>query len=103
MKAPVKTPRQQAMDLLAACDTPDAAPPERHVARLARTWLSMLGARQSVQGMVNRIMDEFAHTPPEGYGCCWDELKAAFTAWAVAEEWWPPKRKSDTARRRDYA
>jgi len=85
-----RSPRQHAMALIAACDTPDAHPAERHVVRLARSWLAMLDAQQSVQGLVNRIMDEFAHTPAEGYGCMWDDLKAGFTAWAIAEDWWPP-------------
>ena len=56
-------------------------------------------ARQSVQGIVNRIMDEFENTPTEDYGCGWDELKKQFTAWAVTQEWLEPDGRVRRKRR----
>ena len=87
---PPNPARKQAFALIATYDRPDAAADERHIVRIARTWLSIMRARQSVQGIVNRIMDEFAHTDPTEYGCGWDELKKHFTAWAIAHEWLEP-------------
>jgi hypothetical protein len=82
--------RKQIMGFLATYDVADAGRYERHVVRVARTWLSMLDARQSVQGLVNRLADEFSVEPPPDYGCGWADLKAKFTAWAIAEQWLNP-------------
>ena len=82
--------KKQAFALLATYDRPEATPDERHIVRIVKTWLSIMRARQSVQGIVNRIMDEFEHTPTEEYGCGWDELQKQFTLWAVTQEWLAP-------------
>ena len=82
--------RKQAFALIATYDRPGAHPDERHIVRIAKTWLSIMKARQSVQGIVNRIMDEFENTDTEGYGCGWDELVKQFTLWAVTQEWLEP-------------
>lgn len=84
---PPDAARKQAFALIATYDRPDALPDEAHIVRIARTWLSIMRARQSVQGIVNRIMDEFAHTDTTDYGCGWEELKKHFIAWAIAHEW----------------
>ncbi len=82
--------RKQAFALIATYDHPRAQADEQHIVRIAKTWLSIMRARQSVQGIVNRIMDEFENTDTEHYGCGWDELKKHFTAWAVSHEWLEP-------------
>ncbi len=87
---PPDAARKQAFALIATYDRPGAQADERHIVRIAKTWLSIMRAKQSVQGIVNRIMDEFEHTDAESYGCGWDELKKQFTAWAVAHEWLEP-------------
>jgi hypothetical protein len=94
---PPDTPRQQAIALIATYDRPDADAYERHIARLARSWLTLVRAGQARQGMVNRILDEIAQPPPPGYGCGWDEFKRMFTAWAQQDGWLEPdgKRKPD--------
>jgi len=76
------------MCFIAAYDIPNADIYERHVARIARTWLSIMKSKHAIQGIVNRIMDEFSVVTPEGYGCGWDELKKKFTEWAIENEWW---------------
>ena len=78
------------MAFIATYDTPDAGAYERHLVRLARTWLSIMKARHSVQGIVDRILDEFTIPPPDDYGAGWDELRKQFTEWAIAEEWCEP-------------
>ncbi|NQU38893.1 MAG: hypothetical protein HQ523_02980 [Lentisphaerae bacterium] len=87
---PPDAARKQAFALIATYDRPGAHPDEQHIVRLAKTWLSIMKARQSVQGIVNRIMDEFAHTDTTAYGCGWDNLVKQFTAWAVTHEWLEP-------------
>jgi hypothetical protein len=81
--------RRQAMAFLAAYDG-QTGDDERRVARIARTWLSLLRTRQSVQRMVNDLVEEFydPDTPPGG--CGWEDLRAKFTQWALAEEWLNP-------------
>ncbi|MBT3295682.1 MAG: hypothetical protein HN383_10450 [Verrucomicrobia bacterium] len=79
--------KKQAFALLATYDRPEATPDELHIVRIASTWISIMRARQSVQGIVNRIMDDFENTDTEEYGCGWDELVKQFTAWAVTQEW----------------
>ncbi len=82
--------RKQAFALIATYEHPGAQADEQHIVRIARTWLSIMRSRQSVQGIVNRIMDEFEHTNTTDYGCGWDELKKHFTAWAITSEWLEP-------------
>ena len=74
------------MSFIARYDRPGGDDYERHVVRIARTWLSIMKARHSVQRIVDRIIDEFSDDTPD-YGCGWDELRQKFTAWAVEEEW----------------
>lgn len=90
-----KTPRQQAIEFIAAYDTAEAGEYEQHIVRIARTWLSIMKAKHSVQGIVNRIMDEFDQPVPDGYGGGWQDLKARFTEWAIAEEWYDPNEPRD--------
>ena len=93
-----KTYRDHAMDFIAAYDKPDADVYEKHVVRISRTWLSIMKARHSVQGIVNRIMDEFSVAAPDEYGCGWDELRKKFTAWAVKNDWWQPDSHASSQR-----
>lgn len=85
MKA--KKPNEQAMSFIATYDKPDAGEYEKHIVRIARTWRSLIRSRHSVQGIVNRVVDELQHSKGADYGSGWDELKEKFTAWAVAHEW----------------
>ncbi len=98
--------RKQAFALIATYDHASAYADELHIVRIAKTWLSIMRSRQSVQGIVNRIMDDFENTDTEGYGCGWDELKKHFTAWAVTHEWLEPDGsvpEKKTARRRQVS
>ena len=82
-----KTPKQQAIDFIAAYDGPDADRYDKEIVRIARSWLSILASRHSVQRVVDRMLDELEN-PPEGCeGCGWDDLRKKFRAWAVAEDW----------------
>ena len=80
-------PRNEAMAFIAAYDHPDADAYERRITSIARTWLSIMLARHSVQGVVDRIMDEFTQPTPPDYGSGWDDLKLKFTAWATVNGW----------------
>lgn len=71
------------MVFLAMYDTPDAGVYERHVVRIARTWLRMQGARFPVKRIVDGIQAELAGPTPAGYGCGWDELKKQFGEWVA--------------------
>ncbi len=82
--------RKQAFGLIATYDHTKAQADEKHIVRIAKTWLSIMRSRQSVQGIVNRIMDEFENTDTTDYGCGWDELRKHFTTWAVTNEWLEP-------------
>jgi len=84
------TPRAQAMAFISTYDRPEAGTYERHIVRLARTWLSIMRSRHSIQGIVDRIVDELGQPPPEDYGCGWHELREKFTAWAIREDWLAP-------------
>lgn len=84
----IKTPRDHAIAFIAAYDVKDSGSYEKHVVKIARTWLSIMKARHSVQRIVDGIMDEFAQPTPDDYGAGWDDLKIQFTTWAVANEWW---------------
>jgi len=79
--------RKQAMNYLAAYGEHPADDYEYHVVRIARTWLWLIGTREPVQGLVDRILGEFEGPRPEGYGAAWDDLKGAFIQWAMEEEW----------------
>ncbi len=72
---------------MAAYDKPDATDADRHIVRIARSWLRLMKSRHAVQGIVNRIMDELNAAEGEDYGCGWDDLKKKFFAWAIAEGW----------------
>jgi hypothetical protein len=80
------------MAFVATYERPGAGDYERHVARVARTWMSIMKARHSVQGIVNRVVDEFSVPPPDDYGCGWFDLRERFLEWAVREEWLEPDR-----------
>ena len=56
---PPDNARKQAFALLATYDRPEATPDELHIVRISKTWISIMRARQSVQGIVNRIMERF--------------------------------------------
>jgi len=75
------------MAFIAAYDRPDADAYEKRIASIARTWLSIMRARHSVQGVVDRLMDDFTQPTPPDYGPGWDDLKNKFTAWATANGW----------------
>jgi len=77
----------RALAILAAYDTPFAGAYEKRVAQLARRWLRMLRSRSVRQRMVNDLLDELDHPPPECDGCGWDELRRAVRQWAIEEEW----------------
>lgn len=81
--------RRQAMEFIAAYDRPDGGEEDRRVARLARTWHSIIGSRQPVQGLVSVLLEEFYDARASG-GCGWDDLRRAFTQWATDEEWLSP-------------
>jgi len=81
------TPREQAIAFIATYDTPDGGAYERHVVRVARTWLRIMNTTMPVQGIVDRIMEEFDAPETDDYGCGWDAIRKNFTQWAVAEEW----------------
>lgn len=85
-----ETPRDHAMAFIAAYETQDAGTYEQHVVRIARTWLSIMGSDHSVQGIVDRVMDEFAQPVPAEYGVAWADLREKFAAWAIAEDWLQP-------------
>ena len=89
------------MAFIAAYDKPDADAYEQHVTRVARTWLRILGAKYSVQGIVDRIMDDFTRPVPDDYGCGWQELRTKFTEWAIAEKWVKPEGDNPPVRRRE--
>lgn len=82
--------RREAMAFIAAYDRPDAGDDERRVARIARIWLSLLGMRQSVQGLVDTVVEELFHSHHRDGGCGWEDLQRKFARWAVAEEWLDP-------------
>ena len=81
--------RRRAMEFIAAYDRPDGGEEERRVARLARTWHSIIGSQQPVQGIVSVLLEEFYDARASG-GCGWEDLRRAFTQWATDEEWLDP-------------
>lgn len=72
---------------------------EQRIARIARAWLSMLRTRQSVQRMVDDLVEEFYDADTPAGGCGWEDLRRKFTQWALHEEWLLP----DDARLRAHA
>ncbi|MCK5851198.1 MAG: hypothetical protein KAH23_09810 [Kiritimatiellae bacterium] len=82
-----QVPDKQAMEFIAAYDKPNSDKYDRHIVKIAKTWRSIMRSRQSVQKIVDGIMEDFDDPKPDDYGCGWDELKEKFTAWAVAAEW----------------
>ena len=88
------------MAFIAAYDIADPDDYERRMVEIARTWLSIMKAKHSVQGIVNRILDEFTHPTPDDYGSGWIDLKKQFTDWAIAEEWATPAQSDGTFKRK---
>lgn len=82
----IETPRDEAIAFIATYDTPDAGAYERHVVRVARTWLRIMRTTLPVQGIVDRIMEEFDAPETDDYGCGWDAIRKSFSKWAAAEE-----------------
>jgi len=82
------TPQNIAIAFIATYDVKDGDAYQQHVTRIARSWLSILRSRHSVQGIVNTLMDEFDQPVPDDYGFGWLELKKHFTTWAIREDWW---------------
>ena len=85
MPGKADTSRKQAMAFIATYDRPDAGTYERRIVGIARTWLSIMKAKHPVQAVVDRLVDELEHPPPDA-GCGWEELRTKFSAWAVGEE-----------------
>ncbi|MCE9612762.1 MAG: hypothetical protein K8T26_00710 [Lentisphaerae bacterium] len=85
---PRDTARRHAMNFLAAYDSL-TGDDERRIARMARTWLSLLRTRQSVQRMVDDMIEEFYDPATSAGGCGWEDLRLKFTQWAIAEDWLP--------------
>lgn len=79
------------MAFIVTYERTDADAYERHIVRIARTWLSIMKAKHSVQAIVNRLVLELYDPTTEAYGCGWDDLRDKFTRWAVAEEWLDPE------------
>ena len=75
------------MNFIATYDRPDADAYDRHIVRIARTWLRIMKSKTAVQGIVNRVLEELYHENTADYGCGWDDLREKFTAWALAEDW----------------
>jgi hypothetical protein len=82
--------RRQAMAFIAAYDRPDAPEEDRTIVRIARTWLSILGARHSVQGIVDALIEALFDPERTDGGCGWDDLRRHVAHWAVAEQWIDP-------------
>lgn len=89
-----KTPYDQAMAFIATYDRPDSDDYEKHVARIARQWLTIQRANQATQRIVDRIMDELSQPVPPTYGCGWTELRTKFNAWAGTEGWLDKRKKT---------
>lgn len=75
------------MSLIAAYDREEGDAYERHVARLARRWLTMLNTPALRQGAVTHLLTEIRDPSPPGYGCGWDDLRTRVLAWAREEDW----------------
>ena len=81
------TADQQAMAFIATYDKPHSDRYDRHIVKIAKTWRSIMRSRQSVQKIVDSLMDDFNDPKPDDYGCGWDEIKEKFTDWAIKTEW----------------
>lgn len=88
----MKSPRDQAMAFIATYEHPDADAYEKHIVRIARTWLSIMRSKHSVQAIVNRLVLELYDPGHKEYGCGWDDLRKKFTRWSVAEGWLDPEK-----------
>ncbi len=95
-------PYEQAMSFIATYDRSDNDEYEKHVARIARQWLTIQRPNQATQRIVDRLLDELAQPPPLEYGCGWNDLRTKFTAWAKAEGWMD-KKKGNSMRRTTFA
>ena len=83
----VKTPRDMAFLLIAACDRPDADDYEKRIVRVSRRWLRILNSPQVSQRMVDKFLEEFGDSASDVSGALWDEMKESVMRWAVQEEW----------------
>ena len=81
------TAKEQAHLFLATYDRPGCSPDERHIVRIATTWLQLLAAEVYAEGLVEEIIADFKEPVPQGYGSGWVELREAFTSWAQKEEY----------------
>lgn len=81
------TAKEQAHLFLATYDRPGCSPDERHIVRIATTWLQLLAAEVYAEGLVEEIIADFREPVPQGYGSGWVELREAFTSWAQKEEY----------------
>jgi len=80
------------MAFIATYERQDADAYEKHIVRIARTWLSIMKSKHSVQAIVNSLVLELYDPKHKDYGCGWDDLREKFTRWAVAEEWLDPEK-----------
>lgn len=79
--------RTRARSLIATYDIEDAGDYERHIVRIATSWLRLVGTYEPAQQMIDDILAELEDEPPKDYGVGWDELKEGFLTWARDEEW----------------
>jgi hypothetical protein len=82
-----KTPRDIAIEFIAAYDTEDAGAYEKHVVGVARKWLNLMASPETSQAMVDSVLEELGRPVPDDYGCAWADLKKHFRQWAEAEGW----------------
>lgn len=82
--------RREAMGFIAAYDRPGAGDDEQRIARIARTWHSLLGMRNATQGIVDNLVEELFTSAHTDGGCGWEDLQRKFAFWAVAEAWLDP-------------
>lgn len=75
------------MQFIAAYGGPERGAEDQQLARIARTWHSILRGAGPVHGIVDRLLDELCAT--EG-GCGWEDLRRRFIRWALDEEWIEP-------------
>jgi len=86
-----KEHRKIARGFIATYDHEAADDYEQHLTRLAKNWLRLIGTYEPAQQMIDDMLAELSDEPPADYGVGWNELKAAFFAWAVDEEWIDPQ------------
>lgn len=84
------TPREQALAFIAAYEHGEQTAYERNIVRIARTWLKLMGSKQPVHGIVERLYLELTEQDTPDNGCAWSDLRRKFGDWAVASEWMDP-------------